>query len=245
MSKPLVYLILGCKGSDQFRVLGDLVEFGSDKDERSVVFHSPGDADEARSDFAAPHREASLAPYAWDEATLGLSVEAEVDLAFVVADGLADPADFVEAFHAWLPESGCELGRVITVLHSELAVARHEAFFWFECCIHFSDVVLLAKRDAVTNKQMKAFLDHYEEQCYPCLFEYVKKGRVPNPSLVLDTLPRRLTLIFDEPVVLEEEEVDDEEIDEEVAGDPSKDAFLARVAGGRRERPLPKIAEHL
>lgn len=244
MAKPLVYMVLGCKGSDQFRVLADLIEFGTGKDEKSFVYYSPRDASDVETDFSVKHREAKASSYEFAEGVLSLSVPEEADLAFVVVDGLGDPADFVEAFHTWLPESGCELGRIITVLHSDLAVAKHEAFEWFECCIHFSDVVLLAKRDNVSNKQMKAFLDHYEEECYPCLFEYVKKGRVANPSLVLDIVPRRITRIFDEPEVFEDDE--EEEIEEEeVAGDPTHDVFLKRISGGRRARVLPKIGEHL
>lgn len=244
MAKPLVYLVLGCKGSDQFRVIADLIEFGTSKEEKSIMYHSAGDAADVETDFVVKHREASVAAYAWEDKALKLEVPEEVDLVFLVADGLEDPADLVEAFHAWLPTSGCELARVLTVLHCDLAVGKHEAFEWFECCIHYSDVVMLAKRDAVGNKEMKAFLDHYEEECYPCLWEYVKKGRVANPSLVLDTVPRRITRIFDAPEVFEDDEEEDVQ-DEEIAGDITHDVFLKRVAGGRRARPLPKIGEHL
>lgn len=244
MAKPLVYLVLGCKGSDQFRVVADLIEFGTSKEEKAALFHSVGDADEVAADFSVKHREASAVPYCLEEGVLSMSADEGFDLVFVVADGLGDPADMVEAFHGWLPDSGCELARVITVLHCDLAVRKHEAFEWFECCIHFSDVVLLARRENVGNKEMKTFLDHYEEECYPCLWEYVKKGRVSNPSLVLDNQPRRITRIFDIPEVFEDDEEEDFQ-DEEIAGDVTRDIFLKRVAGARRARPLPKIGEHL
>ncbi len=244
MATPYVYLILGCKGTGQFQILSDLIDFGADKDEKSLVYCSSNDKSDADADFAIRTREATLVAYEWDGGTLDLRIDGDEDLVFVVADGLSDPADFVEAFHAWLAGNGCELGRVMTVLHSELAIARHEAFAWFDCCIHFSDVVLMNKRENVSNKDMKKFLDHYEEECFPCLFEYVKKGRVPNPSLLLETQPRRITRIFDEPEIFEDDD-EEEELEEEVAGDPTKDAFLKRISGGRRERRLPRIAEHL
>lgn len=244
MATPLVYLMLGCKGSGQFQIVSDLIDFGADKNEVSAVYHSAADADDAAAEFKVRSREASLGQYRWDDGVFELEIVGEPDLVFVVADGLADPADFVEAFHGWLPKSGCELGRVMTALNSELAIARHEAFAWFDCCIHFSDVVLLAKRENVGNKEMKRFLDHYEEECFPCLFEYVKKGRVPNPSLLLETQPRRITRIFDEPEIFEDDDAVEIE-EEEVAGDPSKDSYLRRIAGGRREKVLPKISEHL
>ncbi len=263
MATPLVYLILGCKGSGQFQIVADLIDFGTDTDESSAVFYSVADAAEAETDVKVATRTFSLGTYGWESGVLSLEVGSEADLVFVVADGLADPADFVEAFHAWLPQSGCELGRVMTALHCELAVGKHEAYAWFDCCIHFSDVVLLGRRDAVSNKDMKKFLDHYEEECFPCIFEYVKKGRVSNPRLLLETQPRRISRIFEEPdafEVVEEPLVLDIEIDgveeddvvineladeDDAAGDPTKDKYLRRVAGGRRAHPLPKIGEHL
>lgn len=240
MVKPLVYLVLGCKGSDQFRVLADLIEFGTEKEEKAALYHASGDAAEVASDFEVKHREVTIGEYQLVGRELTLSVSEGVDIVFVVADGLADPTNFIEGFHAWLPESGCELGRVATVLHCDLAVRQKVAADWFECCIHYSDVVLLAKRENVGNKEMKAYLDHFEEQCYPCLWEYVKKGRVSNPSLVLDTQARRISRIFDVPEIFDD---DDEEdfLHEAIAGDSSKDRFLKAGSGDKRSIELPDI----
>ncbi|MBK1880501.1 hypothetical protein [Pelagicoccus mobilis] len=244
MSKPVVYLFLGCKGSDQFRVLADLIEFGTEKEERSVLYHFAGDAVDVESDFQVKHRETKVATWKIEDGALDIEIDESLDLVFLVADGLSDPTDLVEAFHGWLPESGCELGRVVTVLNCDLAVRQKVAFEWFECCIHFSDIVLLARREKVANKEMKAFLDRFEEECYPCLWEYVKKGRVSNPSLVLDTQPRRITRIFDEPEYFDDEE-EEEELEEDIAGDVTKDRFLKRASGGRRALELPDISEFL
>ncbi len=243
MAKPIVYLILGCKGSDQFRVIADLVEFGTVEGEKSALFHSAGDAEEVAADFEVKHREVSVGQHACEGSSLELTVAEGTDLVFVVADGLGDPADFVEAFHGWLPESGCELGRVVTVLHSDLAIGNKDAFPWFECCIHFSDVVLLSRREKVGNKEIKVFLDRYEEACFPCLWEYVKKGRVGNPSLVLDTQPRRISRIFDVPEVFEDD--DEDEWEEDIAGDVTKDPYLKTVSGGKRAKELPDIGTFL
>lgn len=242
MSKPVVYLFLGCKGSDQFRVLADLIEFGTEKEEVSALYHAVGDAEDVSSDFKVKHREAKVAAYEIVDGRLDLSVAEGAELVFITADGEADPTNLVEAFHAWLPESGCELGRVVTVLHCDLAVRQKVAFDWFECCIHFSDIVLLSRREKVSNKEMKLYLDHYEEECYPCLWEYVKKGRVSNPSLVLDTQPRRITRIFDEPEFFDDDEEEDE-LEEDIAGDVTKDRFLKQASGGRRAVELPDIGE--
>ncbi|MBC2606479.1 GTP-binding protein [Pelagicoccus albus] len=244
MGKPLVYLVLGCKGSEQFKVVSDLIEFGTSAEESAAVYYSSHDEDDFSSDFGVKHRQAATGVYQFSGRSLDLTVEGEPDLVFIVADGLANPSDVVEAFHAWLPESGCELARVLTVLNCDLAVERKVAFAWFECCIHFSDVVLLAKRENVANKSMKAFLDHYEEECYPCLWVYVKKGRVNNPSLVLDIQARRITRIFDVPEVFDDDEEEDY-LDEEIAGDITKDRFLKCISGGHRALELPDISKFL
>lgn len=244
MSKPIVYLFLGCKGSDQFSVVADLIEFGTEKEEVSVLYHAAGDAEEVASDFVVKHREVSVRACAVNGGSFDIVVPESAELLFIVADGLADPADVVEAFHSWLPGSGCELGRIVTVLHCDLAVRQKVAFDWFECCIHFSDIVLLSRREKVSNKEMKLFLDRYEEECYPCLWEYVKKGRVSNPSLVLDTQPRRISRVFDEPEVFEDDQEEDE-LEEEIAGDVTKDRFLKRGSGGRRAVELPDIGAFL
>jgi len=244
MSVPLLYLVLGCRGSDQFLAVADLIEFGTDKEDKSLVLVSGADLAEGAEAFEAPRRAASLERYDWTESGFSTGAIGDADYVFLVSDGVSDPSDFVEAFHQWLPESGCELARVITVLHCDLAARRRVAMDWFECCIHFSDVVLLSKREKVSNRQMKDFLSYYDEQCYPCHFEYLKKGRVSNPSLVLNPQPRRISRIFDAQEIFDDDEEDEIE-EEQLAGDAARDPFLKRIAGGRRERPLPRIQDFL
>ncbi|RPF73915.1 MAG: hypothetical protein CBC31_011130 [Verrucomicrobia bacterium TMED71] len=106
-------------------------------------------------------------------------------------------------------------------------------------------MVLLSNRSEVSNKWIDEFQDRYLKDYYPCLFVFVKKGRLPNPSLVLEPEARRISKLFDEAdeyVFLDDE--DEEEVDEEdepTAGDPSKDPFLAKLGNGRRSLTLPNI----
>ena len=93
MAKPFVYLVLGCKGSDQFRVVSDLIEFGTAKEEKTAFFHSANDADEVAADFSIKNRETAVAAYGYADGVLSFDVPEETDLAFVVADGLEDPSN--------------------------------------------------------------------------------------------------------------------------------------------------------
>ncbi len=255
MNETLVYLILGSRGSSRRSVVSDLIEFGLEESDKSLVAISEGELN--RDALEVRKREVTNAQYSWDGETLGLTVDGEYSNIFVLADGASNPADFVEAFHSWLGESGFQLGRVVTVLNCGLLHEHKDLNVWFDCCIHFSDVVLLSERQDVPNKWVSELIEKYETRRFPCTFEYVKKGRVSNPALVLYPEPRRISMIFDaseeledlgEYDFVEDEESDDIELDEEddsIAGDPTHDAYLRRISNGRREKPVPSIAKYL
>ena len=71
---------------------------------------------------------------------------------------------------------GGELARVLCVVHCALAEKHPALLAWYDACVHFSDVVLLQRREGVANKWVSDFLKHYQDQFMPCLFETVKAG---------------------------------------------------------------------
>ncbi len=246
MDTPLVYLMLGSKGSGRRDVLRDLIEFGLAEGESVMVVESSDEAaltpDWLKTDKASIHA------YQWDDKSLSVPSLGNPDSnVFFLADGLQDPADFIEGFFAWFKQSGLGLGRIFTVVDCRLVDSVSKAAVWYDCCIHFSDVVLLNRRETISNKVVNGFMDRYRKQYYPCLFEMVKKGRVKNPSLVLDTSPRRISRLFDEPERFDEDDDEEKEYldDELVPGDPKQDPFLKRIASGRREKVLPDMANLL
>ena len=186
---------------------------------------------------------------------------------FFLTDGRCDPADQLEAFKTWADSSGGEIARVITVVNCQLASKHPEVVAWYEACIHFSDVVLLNKREGVENKWLSDFQNRFKSQFFPCLFEFVKDGKVKNPPLVLEPQARRVSHLFDEvewEVVDDDgdatdaEETDDaffdeedeagakgDTVEEEVELRPVVDPYLERNAAGRRAKPIPAIAKFL
>ena len=268
MSEKLVYLILGSRGAGQNDVVSDLVDFGGAEDLKTQVFVSEDDVVAWGSEPTIHSKQVELTRYSWQGYEAGLVFEPEGDVVFVVADGLADPADFVEAFFYWLQEADYELGRIITVADCDRIKDEKQLLPWYDCCIHFSDVVLLSNRHTVSNKWIEEFKNRYLKEYFPCHFEFVKKGRLANPSFTLEPQPRRISKLFDvdelsagddggigalelldgdvEISGFEGEADDTEEAEEEFeGGDPSKDSFLARVAQGRRARPLPDVSRLL
>ncbi len=250
--QPLVYLILGAAGSGRREVLADLIDGGLTEADRAAVLLS---AAEAPDDLDA--RLPGLARWTWTGDAIDGTLPMDATHVFLVTDGHRNPVDQLEAGAAWIAAQGAELGRILCVVNCQLAEKHPALLPWFEACVHFSDVVLLTRREGVANKWLSDFRAHFDDQFYPCLFELVKGGRVKNPALVLDPLARRMSHAFDpEPdwvfTNAEGEEIDEDE-DEDEAGDGDEevevtaavDPYFVRDAAHRREKKIPDIAKYL
>lgn len=234
-----VYIVLGCEGAGRREVLANLELFLAEEETPARVLFS--------------EREAALGEVSWKlrdgELTVDEQLHGSGGALFLVADGRSDPRPFLESLKGYLEGSGHKLGRILTVLPCAFVEANGESLPWFECCIHFSDAVLLTKREGVESRWVDAFVAQFERACYPCLFELVRKGRVQNPARLLYPEARRLSHYFDElegeelglEVVLEDEEGDELEWeDEDDEGTDEEPYFVRDAAGGWRVK-LPDI----
>jgi hypothetical protein len=248
VEKPLVYLILGAAGSGRREILADLIEAGLTSDDTAAVMLSQS---EAPSDFDA--KLPKVTRWSWTDEVIVGELPREVSHVFFMTDGRQNPVEQIEVFKAWLEAQGGELARVLSVVNCQLAEKNPPLLAWYEACVHFSDVILLTRREGVANKWLSTFLGHFEKQFYPGLFELVKGGKVKNPALVLDPLARRMTHIFDAEqdwvfTNADGEQIDEEEEtegDEEVEATPEEDPYFARDAAGRRVKRIPDIAKFL
>ena len=233
--KKTLYLLLGLPDSGRREILMDFAS------ECSCSILLP-DAEPAHPLDAQLSNLASICSWRWENDSLIMGVEFpdDIEAIFLIADANLDPADQIEATKGFLELHGLTLGRIITVVHCGLAEANPELFSWHQGCIHFSDVVLLNRREEVSQKWMREFLDGFRQKRFPCFFEFVKKGRVDNPPHVLDPTPRRLSLFFDrgEDQFVSDEEVEDDSIDSD---DPDEDPYLAKHPSGQRRKPLPDV----
>lgn len=234
-----VFLILGSPGSGRRQILADLVEGGYEEDDAVSVAIIRSEAAEAASEVLHAFANLSLLPY--DELP-SLPPPADASALFILVAGNAEPADSIEAVQRFLKQNRLELTRIIAVIDCALAEREAHLVPWFDCCIHFADVVLLNHREKVSPKWMRDFQKRYRDQHLPCLFENVKKGRVSNPALVLDPTPRRASLIFDDidavdQIVFDPDNLPDAPIDLVAPPDP----WLERLPSGQRARPVPKL----
>jgi len=267
---PLVYIILGAAGSGRREVLADLIDGGLSEGDRAAVLLSANEvADE--HDAKLPN----VARWSWAEGAIGAVIPPGATHVFFVTDGRLNPVDQLEALQTWLKVVQAELGRVITVVNCQLAEKHAALGAWYEACVHFSDVVLLNRREGVANKWMSDFQGRFKDAFYPCLFEMVKNGRVKNPLVVLDPQARRLSHIFDidewtgidlEGVEFgtegEDEPEDDEDVPSKSDGDkkkghpnqspeddddwmPEKEPYFETLPNGKRAKEIPDIAKYL
>ncbi|MDX2108939.1 MAG: hypothetical protein SFY80_01725 [Verrucomicrobiota bacterium] len=262
-----VYVILGASGSGRREVLLDLVGTLIDddvpgsievliSDREDVIPQDQSLADSLRTKvYRVPFNPAGH---------LSLPAPGEgTGTVFIVTDGRANPVDQLEVLKGWLQEHGLELARIFTVINCQLLHAKPNLQSWYDACIHFSDVMLLNRREGVPNKWFSDFKEHCHKLFHPGVIELVKKGKVAQPELLLYPEPRRLSLYFDEmdeadilPALPDIKDLDVVVIDE--AGDehsatsidpdddaPEKEIYFERHSNGHRVKSIPDITAFL
>ncbi|MEY2879276.1 MAG: hypothetical protein RLZZ15_1656 [Verrucomicrobiota bacterium] len=252
--KPLVYFVLGAAGSGRREVVADLIAAGLDAAEPAAVLLA-----ESEAASAADEKLGAVARWRWtEENTIAAEWPAGAKKVFFVADGRRNPVDQLEALVGWLAARGAELARVLCVVNCQLAEKHPPLLAWFDACVHFSDVVLLNRREGVANKWLSDFQARYRDQFIPCLFEFVKGGVVRNPALVLEPQARRMSHAFDEDKEWfvttkdgekrstdELEDDEEQEGEEEVEVTPEEEPYFTRDAAGRRAKRIPDVAQFL
>lgn len=260
--RQTVYLILGLPGSGRREILTDLIAGGLDAaNDRAHVYLPAGEPVQAADESTGA---GTVSRLGWDSAhqlLVGDAPPAEATHVFVVLDGCVDPVDQLEAIKPWLAAHALAVTQVFTVVHCAL-IEKHPALaVWHDACIHFSDAALLNRREGVANKWLSEFRRRYDDQCMPCLFEFVKAGKVRNPVMLLDGAARRLSQYFDasewdglnlDDVEIGESEDEDGEnmrpLDKsqlDPDDQPPVDPWLERDATGRRHKPLPDVRKYL
>jgi hypothetical protein len=258
----LVYVILGAPGSGRREVLADLIADGLDPvEERAQVYLPAGEDPQAEDEKIGATTTTRMAWNSELQLLVADAPPAEATHIFIMLDGRVNPVDQLEALKPWLAAHSLPVARILTVVHCRLLEKNPALQPWFDACIHFSDVVLLNRREGVANKWMSEFRRRYEDQYLPCVFEMVKAGRVKNPAEILDPVARRLSQYFDptewDDIDLEGVEIgesDDEdgenarpldksELDPD--DQPPAEPWLERDAAGRRKQPLPDIRKYL
>jgi hypothetical protein len=246
---PTVYFILGSPGSGRRAIVRDLAENGL-ADGKVVVLLSESEKPDPADDQLAQLAHVEVQRWKWEAPELPRFKLPATATVFLVADPLASPIDQVEALQPWLAAQGRELARVFCCVDCQLAEKQPVLMQWFEACIRFADIVFLTNRTGVANKWLSDFIQHFKSQFFPCLFIQVKKGDLPNPALVLDPTPRRLTQYFEEGaefsnLEIETDDEEEDEDDEEANGLPEPEPYFERLLNGHRAKEVPDLRDFL
>lgn len=238
----LVYFVFGSPGSGRREVIFDLIEGGISPSEHVLYFRPEAEATCAHDEKIQALQNVSVVGWQLKDCKVTHGrISAAPEKIIFLAPGLSDPADCAEALKTWADHNQCEIARLVTVIDCRLLQEKPKAKAWFDACIHFSDIVLLNRREEVDNRWLKDYETDYKKACLPARILLVKKGRVANPAEVLDPEARRSSLYFDELIPLEEDEFDDEHKPE----DTKPDLYIQRLESGQRAKPIPEIGKFL
>ena len=119
------------------------------------------------------------------------------------------------------------MGRLILFIHSPLLLDPR-VFRMARWYFSFADVMLFIDRSNHLAGQIKKIQERYRNMHFP--MESYILGKKNNPwSKILDFTPRRISHIFDEPELLENDDL------------PENDRYLMQLPNGERKRVIPLI----
>lgn len=237
---PQVYIVFGIPGSERRSVIYDLIDGGVEKDQQVLYFRPQGELPSSFDEQLEAKENVSVVDWELDQVKVKHGpITAAPEKIIFLAPGTSDPTDVAEAVN-WSEHNGCPIARLITVVHCSFLKANPKSQAWFDACIHFSDIVLFARREEVDNKWLKQLEERYSKNYFPCHFRLVKKGRVANPPEILFPEARRFSLYFDELIPIEEDEFEDERPE-----DQQPDKYIERLESGQRAHPVPSITKWL
>lgn len=239
---PLVYIVFGTPDSGRREVILDLIDGGIAKTSEVLLFHPEGEPLSPFDKKIETIENVSKVNWSLKETKVTHGkVSAAPEVIIFLAPGTSDPADIVEALKSWIEHNNCELGRILTVVNCAFLQKQPAAQSWYNACIHFSDAILLNRRENNDNKWIKDFKLYHQKQCNPARFILVKKGRIPNPVEALSPEARRLSLYFDELFPIEEDGLDEKEQPEDI----QPDKYIERLENGHRAHKIPDITKYL
>lgn len=233
---PKVYLILGPNGSGRRALLSDLID--SLESEAPVLYFRH--TDEKINDYDSFLENLNtVCTILWsvkDSKIKHNSISVSPSSIFFLAPSAIDLADVMEGLKGWLNKNECQLTRIITVMNCKKLIEDDSHNSWYNAAIHFSDIVLLNRREGVSEKLIKDIVTQKKKQFHPTRFEIVKKNRVYNPSDILDSQIFRTSLFFDDFIPIEEDEFQDL-----LPEDRRTDPYIERLENGKRSNPVTPL----
>lgn len=241
-----LYLVLGTPQSGRREMICDLIEGSSDfQNTNHIVLINKTEPTNPITKKLSTLPNTQLIE--WEYLNNHLQVPnfdiCATDKVFFILSGKNDLIDQIEDFKIWLDKHPqLFLARVLSTIDCQLAQDNEDLLPWFEAVIYFSDYVFLTRREIVSEKWVNDFINSFEKQLYPCIFEKVKKYHLTNPDAVLNPQARRISQLFDNLDAIDTLEIDENNLPEEPFDLKIKeDPYLERDDDGKRIIKLPSI----
>ena len=233
---PKVYLILGPNGSGRRALIADFFDILESKSSVLYFKHK----DEIINDYdPSLERLNSVSTVLWSVEGSKIkheSISVNPSSVFFIAPASIDLADVIEGLKGWLDKNECQLTRIITVIDCKSLSEDNSQNCWYDAAVHFSDMVLLNRREGVSEKWIKDMVTEKKEHFRTTRFELVKKNKVKNPNDILDSQTYRTSLFFDDLIFIEEDEFEDL-----LPEDRKEDPYIERLENGKRAKLIKKI----
>ena len=121
------------------------------------------------------------------------------------------------------------MGRILLFIHAPILLEEITSFQeWLDAVVHFSDAILFVDRTNENASAIKTLQERYTSMRYP-LENFILAKRNNPWSRILDPSPRRISHIFDDIELLDEEDY------------PENDRYLKKLPSGERKRSIPLI----
>jgi len=244
-----LFIILGSANPQRFEIVWQMAEYLIYHGETVEVCHH---ADDTPPESPALQRllakSFTLSQWSLKEATCNFHQaplpKPGVTTLFV-GHGSRQLVDTIETISFWLPDSGFNLQRVSTWVDCTRVAESPAAKKWYECCFHFTDLVILDEFKNLPLSWLQEYKDFFKKECFPCILENTKKGRLHDMFLVMDNQIRRIAQVFEKPddqyeVFPDDDDEDDMEDDEDVENtSPENEPYFERLVDGRRSKLVP------
>ena len=120
------------------------------------------------------------------------------ETAFIVLDPRQSPVQQLVRLAGDLGKCLIEPVKVVTCVDCSAAEQNAPLRAWYEACVYYSDIVLLGNRGGASKHFVHDYQKHFEKECFPCLFLFLKgPGNPDQPLEVLAPDTRRLSQLFD------------------------------------------------
>ncbi len=243
------YLVIGTPTSGRRGVIWDVITKTTADDEFCGVFISENEAPAASDKRIAAAQNAGIIRY--KDADDAMEKIASLDSGkftriFFFADATRNLADCMEDFKRLVDAGHIRLARIWGVLDCELLCKLpDEVQPYADALAHYSDCLLLSRRENVSNKDVAEIKSRYEKQCLPLVFEYVDVNfHVAHPIELMIEEARRVSMLFEDFDPVDDLDIDEDNLPEEPFSLERKpDPYLEKLQNGLRKKPIPDLSK--